>query len=73
MWWPFKKNDRSIQARLVGLSCDISVLYQRTYQLKRFLQFELIDRIDKMDKRLRDLEKLLKSSDSITFTIMEKK
>lgn len=71
--WPFKKTDRSIQARLAGHSCDISTLYSKSYQLERFLQFELMDRINKIDKRISDLEKLLKSSDSITFTIVEKK
>ena len=71
--WPFKKKDNSISVRLAENSCDISTLYSRLYQIERFLQFELMDRINKIDKRISDLEKLLKSSESITFTIVEKK
>ena len=71
--WSFKKNDRSILARLVGHSCDISVIYSRLSQHERFMQYELLDLVLKLEKRISDLEKLLKSSDSITFTIVEKK
>lgn len=70
--WPFKKKDDVVSKRLLGHSCDISVIYSRLSQHERFMQYELLDLVLKLDKRISDLEKLLKSS-SITFTIVEKK
>lgn len=71
MWWPFKKKDRSIPARIASLSCDISVIYSRLYRLERYSQYEIMDRISKIDKRVRNLEKILKSC-NITVTIIDK-
>ena len=70
--WPFKKKDDAVSKRLTGHSCDISFIYSRLSQHERFMQYELLDLVHKLDKRISDLEKLLKSS-SITFTIVEKK
>lgn len=70
--WPFKKKDDVVSKRLLGHSCDISLIYSRLSQHERFMQYELLDLVHKLDKRITDLEKLLKSS-SITFTIVEKK
>jgi hypothetical protein len=70
--WPFKKKDDVVSKRLLGHSCDISYIYSRLSQHERFMQYELLDLVHKLDKRISDLEKLLKSS-SITFTIVEKK
>ncbi len=70
--WPFKKKDDVVSKRLLGHDCDISVIYSRLSQHERFMQYELLDLVHKLDKRITDLEKLLKSS-SITFTIVEKK
>lgn len=69
--WLFKKRIDPVSVRLTNLNIDIEVLYQRTEQLQRFLQFELMDRIDKIDKRVTDLEKILKSC-NITVTIIDK-
>lgn len=70
--WPFKKKDDVVSKRLLGHSCDISFIYSRLSQHERFMQYELLDLVHKLDKRISDLEKLLKSS-SVTFTIVEKK
>lgn len=70
--WPFKKKDDVVSKRLHGHSCDISCIYSRLSQHERFMNYELLDYIHKLEKRVTDLEKLLKSS-SITFTIVEKK
>jgi hypothetical protein len=70
--WPFKKKDDIVSKRLLGHSCDISFIYSRLSQHERFMQYELLDLVHKLDKRMSDLEKLLKSS-NITFTIVEKK
>lgn len=70
--WPFKKKDNVVSKRLLGHSCDIAYIYSRLSQHERFMQYELLDLVHKLDKRISDLEKLLKSS-SITFTIVEKK
>lgn len=69
--WLFKKRIDPVSVRLTNHDIDIEVLYQRTEQLQRFLQFELMDRIDKIDKRVTDLEKILKSC-NITVTIIDK-
>lgn len=71
MWWPFQKNDRSIPARLAGLSCDISVIYSRLSQHERFINYESLELIHKIDKRVSDLENILKSC-NITVTIIDK-
>lgn len=61
--WPFKKRIDPVAVRLSSHDCDISLLYQRVYHLEHL--------VATFDKRIRDLEKILKSSD-IRITIVEK-
>lgn len=69
--WPFKKRIDPVSVRLSAHASDIAVLYQRLYQLERYLQYELMDRTNKIDKRVKDLEKILKSC-NITVTVIDK-
>lgn len=67
--WPFKKRIDPValvSERLSSHARDIAALYSRLYQL-----YELMDRISKIDKRVKDLEKILKSC-NITVTVIDK-
>lgn len=70
--WPFKKRKDPISIRVSSLSCDISYIYARLSQHERFMNYELLDLVHKLDKRITDLEKILKSC-NITIAIVEKK
>lgn len=61
--WPFKKRIDPVSIRLSGHDCHISNLYQRVYNL------ELM--VATLDKRVKDLEKILKSC-NITVTVIDK-
>lgn len=62
--WPFKRRTDPVLLRLSGHSSDIAVLYSRWYQLE--LQLATFD------KRISDLEKILKSR-NMCITIVERK
>ena len=64
MWWPFKKRIDPVSIRLAGHDSHISSLYQRVYHLECM--------VATFDRRIRDLEKILKSC-NITVTVVEKK
>ena len=70
--WPFKKRKDPVSIRLAGIGCDIDFIYKRLSQHERFMQYELIDLVHKLDKRVSDLEKILKSC-NVRITIVEKK
>ena len=70
--WPFRKSDDVVSKRLLGHSCDISFIYSRLSQHERFMNYELLDLVHKLEKRVSDLEKILKSC-NITITVVEKK
>lgn len=59
--WPFKKHIDPV----------IAVLYQRLYQIERYMATDILKRIDELDKRVKDLEKILKSC-NITVTVIDK-
>lgn len=61
--WPFKKRFDPVSVRLSSQACDISMLYQRVYHLEYL--------VATFDKRIRDLEKILKSC-IITVTVIDK-
>lgn len=69
--WPFKKRIDPVSVRLSSHACDIAVLYQRLYQIDRYTATNILPRIDALDKRVRDLEKILKSC-NITVTVIDK-
>lgn len=62
--WPFNKRIDPVSVRLSAHASDIAVLYSRLYQVDRY--------IDNLNKRVADLEKILKSC-NITITVVEKK
>lgn len=70
--WPFKKKHDVVSKRLLGHDCDISFIYSRLSQHERFMNYELLDLVHKLEKRVSDLEKILKSC-NITITVVEKK
>jgi hypothetical protein len=70
--WPFKKRKDPVSIRLASLACDVSFIYQRLSQHERFMNYELLDLVHKIDKRVSDLEKILKSC-NVRITIVEKK
>lgn len=70
--WPFKKRMDPVSVRLSSHACDIAILYSRLYQIERYLATNVLPRIDALDKRVKDLEKILKSC-NITITVVEKK
>lgn len=70
--WPFKKRIDPTSVRLSAHASDIAVLYSRLYQLERYIATNVLPRIDNHDKRVTDLEKILKSC-NITITVVEKK
>ena len=61
--WPFRKHTDPVELRLSGHSSDILVLYDKCRRLE--------SKIMVLDKRIADLENLLKSS-KIRITIVEK-
>lgn len=61
--WPFKKRIDSVSMRLSNHASDIYVLYTRLYQIERY--------VTTLDKRVSDLEKILKSC-NITVTVINK-
>lgn len=70
--WPFKKKPDIVSKRLLGHDCDISFIYSRLSQHERFMNYELLDLVHKLDKIVSDLEKILKSC-NVRITIVEKK
>lgn len=61
--WPFKKRIDPTSVRLASHASDITVLYQRWFQLET--------QIARLDKRVADLEKILKSR-NMCITIVER-
>lgn len=63
--WPFRRHTEvdPISLRLAGFSSDILVLYDRCRRLE--------SKIISLDKRIADLEKVLKTS-TVRITIVEK-
>ena len=61
--WPFRKHTDLVELRLSGHSSDIAVLYDKCRQLE--------SKIVALDKRIADLENLLKTS-TVRITIVEK-
>lgn len=55
--WPFKKKHDIVSKRLLGHDCDISFIYSRLSQHERFMNYELLDFVHKLDKRIDKLEK----------------
>ena len=70
--WPFRKHIDPTSVRLSAHASDIAVLYQRLYQLEGYIAKQILVRMDRLDKRVTDLEKILKSC-NITITVVEKK
>lgn len=70
--WPFKKKQDVVSKRLLGHDCNIGFIYKRLSQHEIFMNHELLDLIHKLDKRVSDLEKILKSC-NVRITIVEKK
>ena len=68
---PFKKRIDPVSVRISAHASDIAVLYSRLYQLERYTATNVLPRIDALDKRVRDLEKILKSC-NITVTVIDK-
>jgi hypothetical protein len=62
--WPFKKRKDPVSIRLSAHASDITVLYSRWYQLELSLAT--------LDKKVSDLEKILKNS-RVRITIVENK
>lgn len=69
--WPFKKRKDPVSIRLAGIGCDIDVIYSRLSQHERFMNYELLDLVHKLDKRLTDFEKFLKDN-RVRITIINK-
>ena len=61
--WPFRKHTDPVELRLSGHSSDIAVLYDKCRRLE--------SKIVALDKRIADLENLLKTS-TVRITIVEK-
>lgn len=61
--WPFRKHTDPVELRLSGHSSDILVLYDKCRRLE--------SKIMVLDKRIVDLENLLKNS-KVSITIVEK-
>lgn len=70
--WPFKKRIDPVSVRLSAHARNISLIYSRLSQHERFMNYELLELVHKLDKRVTDLEKILKSC-NITITVVEKK
>lgn len=69
--WPFKKKHDIVSKRLLGHDCDISVIYSRLSQHERFMYHELLDLAHKLEKRISDLEKILKCC-NITIKVIDR-
>lgn len=70
--WPFKKRKDPVSIRLASLDSSINLIYTRLSQHERFMNYELLDLVHKLDKGVSDLEKILKSC-NVRITIVEKK